>query len=153
MRIPPEIEAFITQQIEVGQMCLPDHYPTVADFNDFQAGYRYNAVTGEDVTGTQPGDFQPTWYLIAANYFDDPFYVDFSEGEMGYPVYFSYHGAGSWTPLKVAATVLGFTELLTKLLDLKENNDAFLRTLRSVPDANNEFWQEVITSYETRDEE
>ncbi|MDJ0366056.1 hypothetical protein QMK33_12905 [Hymenobacter sp. H14-R3] len=153
MRIPPEIEAFITQEIEVGQMCLPDHYPTAANFSDFQAGYRYNAVTKEDITGTLEGDFKPTWYLIAANYFDDPFYVDFSESDLGFPVYFSYHGAGSWTPLKVSATLFEFTTLLTKLVDLQEDADAYLRTLRSVPEAENEFWQEVITSYETRDEE
>ncbi|RZJ86936.1 MAG: hypothetical protein EOO60_12810, partial [Hymenobacter sp.] len=70
MRIPPEIEAFITQAIEVGQSCLPDHYPTAAKFNDFQAGYRYDANSGESLTGEQLGDFQPSWYLVAANYFD-----------------------------------------------------------------------------------
>ena len=153
MCIPPEVEAFITRKIEVGQLCLPDHYPTIDGFNSFQAGYRYNAATGEELTGPQPGDFQPTWYLLAANYFDDPFYVDFSESEIGFPVYFSYHGAGTWTPLRVSATLAEFTKLLIKLLELQGDTDASLRALRGVPDVENRFWQEVIAEYETSGEE
>ncbi len=153
MRIPPEIEAFIRQEIVVGNMCLPDHYPKADNFEKFQDGYRYNAVTGEQLTGTQAGDFQPTWYLIAANYFDDPFYVDFSEGETGFPVYFSYHGAGTWTPLRIAATLLEFTALLTKLAATKDDRDASLRTLRNIANVKNEFWQEVIGEFETSGEE
>ena len=91
--------------------------------------------------------------MVAANYFDDPFYVDFLEQEAGFPVYFSYHGAGTWTPLRVAATLLDFTLLLTALAETANDTAASLQLLRSIPDAENEFWQEVIEGYETSEPE
>ena len=153
MTMPPEVAAFIEQGIVVGEMCLPDHYPKHDKFTEFQAGYRYNAVTGEPLTGEQAGDFRPSWYVVAANYFDDPFYVDFLEQEAGFPVYFSYHGAGSWTPLRAAATLLDFTHLLTALAETANDTAASLRLLQSIPDVENEFWQEVIEGYETSEPE
>ncbi|TVT42845.1 hypothetical protein FNT36_01770 [Hymenobacter setariae] len=153
MAIPPEVAVFIERGIEVGKMCLPDHYPTPDNFAEFQAGYRYNAVTGEVLIGEQAGDFQPSWYVVAANYFDDPFYVDFLEQEAGFPVYFSFHGAGTWTPLRVAATLLDFTILLTALAETADDAAASVRLLRSIPDVENEFWQEVIEEYETSEPE
>jgi hypothetical protein len=149
MTIPPEVTAFIEQGTVVGKLCLPDHYPKPGEFADFQAGYRYNAVTGKPLTGEQAGDFWPSWYVVAANYFDDPFYVDFLGQEAGFPVYFSYHGAGTWTPLRVSATLLDFTTLLTALAETADDAAASLRLLRGIPDAENEFWQEVTGEYET----
>jgi hypothetical protein len=153
MTIPPEVAAFVEQGIVVGKMCLPDHYPKPDGFMDFQAGYRYHALTGEPLTGEQAGDFRPSWYVVAANYFDDPFYVDFLEHEAGFPVYFSYHGAGTWTPLRVSATLLDFTAWLTTLAKIANDAAASLRLLRSIPDVENEFWQEVVEEYETSEPE
>jgi hypothetical protein len=153
MTIPPEVAAFIEQGIEVGKMCLPDHYSKPGEFAEFQAGYRYNAITGELLTGEQPGDFQPSWYVVAANYFDDPFYVDFREQEVGFPVYFSYHGAGTWTPLRAAATLRDFTTLLAALAEMADDAATSVKLLRSLPDATNEFWREVIEECETSEQE
>jgi hypothetical protein len=153
MTIPPEIAGFIEQEITVGKMCLPDHYPIPDKFSEFQAGYRYDANSGELLTGEQVGDFQPTWFVVAANYFDDPFYVDLLEQAVGFPVYFSYHGAGSWTPLKVSATLREFSALLSTLVGLQADAEASAQLLRSIPNAENEFWQEVIAEYETSEPE
>ncbi len=153
MQVPPEVAKFIAQEIIVGNMCLPDHYPKPSKFAEFQAGYRYDANSDESLTGEQAGAFQATWYVVAANYFDDPFYVDFLEQAAGFPVYFSYHGAGTWTPIRVSATLREFAALLATLAKIKADTAAALRFLRSVPDVENEFWQEVLAEYQTSGEE
>jgi hypothetical protein len=42
-----KVTDFINQKITIEELCLPHFYPTVDRFDKFQAGYKYNAITGE----------------------------------------------------------------------------------------------------------
>jgi hypothetical protein len=152
MNLPPEIIAFIQQPVMVNSLCLPQNYPTVADFEQFQAGYRYNAVTGESTVGTGPGDFQPGWYVIASNYFDDPFYVDLTEGAVHFPVYFSQHGAGRWTPVACAPSLPNFTALLNQIQAVEPSKARVLALLEASFDLANPLWEEVYAAYAEAEE-
>lgn len=133
MELPPAIQSFCRQQLTLDNLCLPQHYPDMDHFHAFQAGYRYHGNTGEPLTSDQPGQFQPGWYVICSNYFGDPFFIDINEP--GHPVYFSFHGAGTWTPIKVADSIERFTQQLLSLQE-DEHNEALF-------DLSNEFWKEA----------
>lgn len=60
-----------------------------------QAGYRWNAVSGERIA-----DWCEQW-LVVADQGADPFILDTASGE----VLFAFHGAGTWQPKLLAATL------------------------------------------------
>ena len=93
---PHEIELFIASKVVVGNRasCLPEDYPQLNELQAYQEGYRW--LTGESLVSTKPGDWQPGWYVIARNYFDDPFFIDINEQTTGFPVHFALHGTGRW---------------------------------------------------------
>jgi hypothetical protein len=133
MVIPQQLLDFCAAQITLDNLCLPQQYPDVNNFNAFQVGYRFHGNTAASLVSEQPGAFQPGWYVICSNYFGDPFYVDIHASAVGFPVYFSWHGAGQWTPVLIADTLAEFKEQLELL---KAGGDfAF--------DLTNEFWKEV----------
>ena len=151
MIIAKEIKEFIEKQITLSNYCMPWNYPKIDEFEEFQAGYRYNAITEEDLTGNNEGDFRENWYVVCSNYFDDPFFVDFSEDNKNYPVYFAFHGAGKWIPIKVAESLTDFTIMLSNLHKLEKEKEKLLRYLSEYCDLQNELWKEVYEDYQ-RDE-
>jgi len=80
---------------------------------------------------------------------DDPFFVDFALGDAS-PVYFAYHGAGSWEPIKVADDIVKFEEILTALAALKK--PCSLDAIAPLTDLNNEFYRELADDYAQKDE-
>jgi len=136
MVLPQQIHDFCAAQLSLDNLCLPQNYPAINQFDEFQAGYRYHGNTGASLTSDKPGAFQEGWYVICSNYFGDPFYVDINEASIGFPVYFSWHGAGKWTPLRIAATLQAFSEQLA-LFKSGEASAAHF-------DLTNEFWKEVF---------
>ena len=80
---------------------------------------------------------------------DDPFFVDFALGDAS-PVYFAYHGAGSWEPIKVAADIVKFEEILTALAALEA--PCSLEAIAPIADLNNEFYRELADDYAQEDE-
>ncbi len=143
MDIPIEIKHLIKSNI-ISDMCiLPNRYVNVENFNDMQIGYRIHACTGKSLVSEKNGDWQENWYVIAQNYFADPFYVDFSEQKLGYPVYFSFHGAGMWEPIQVAETTDQFESILQKIKENEEKFPSEMGLLTQIIDINNEFWKEV----------
>jgi len=117
--LPKQLVEFLSRDIRIGEgLELPQSFADVNNFNDKQDGYRYNSVTGEYFVTDKEGGWQDGWYVIAANYFDDPFYIDFTEEDMGFPVYYSPHGAGKWTQNKIADSILQFGEILEQSLDI-----------------------------------
>ncbi len=80
---------------------------------------------------------------------DDPFFVDFTLGDAS-PVYFAYHGAGSWEPIKVADDIVKFEEILTALAALKK--PCSLEAIAPLADLNNEFYRELADDYAQQDE-
>ena len=79
---------------------------------------------------------------------DDPFFVDFALGDAS-PVYFAYHGAGSWEPIKVADDIVKFEEILTTLAALKK--PCSLEAIAPLTDLNNEFYCELADDYAQQD--
>ena len=80
---------------------------------------------------------------------DDPFFVDFALGGAS-PVYFAYHGAGSWKPIKVADDIVKFEEILTVLAVLEA--PCSLEAIAPLADLNNEFYRELADDYAREDE-
>ena len=147
MQIPNLIRNFIRKRIVSECILLPFFYPD--EFESFQDGYRFNRITGEDLTGSAPGQWRKSWQVIARNALDDPFFVDFALGDAS-PVYFAYHGAGSWKSIKVADDITKFEEILTVLAALKK--PCSLDAIAPLADLNNEFYRELADDYAREDE-
>lgn len=148
MNLPPAILDFITKAITTHDICLPQNYPAPDEFEKFQEGYRFNAVTGADLTGQKEGDFKSSWYVIAQNYFNDPYFIDLTEADSQFPVYYAQHGAGTWKPVKVAAGIGEFAAILSEIITVQEDKVQVLNLLRSRTDQTNELWKEVYTNFE-----
>ena len=75
--------------------------------------------------------------------------MDFALGAAS-PVYFAYHGAGSWKPIKVADDIVKFEEILTALAALEA--PCSLEAIAPLADLNNEFYRELADDYAQKDE-
>ena len=150
MQIPNLIQNFIRKRIVSECILLPFFYPDEGEFESFQEGYRLaSRKTGEELAGSAPGQWRKSWRVIARNGMDDPFFVDFALGDAS-PVYFAYHGAGSWKPIKVADDVTKFEEILTALAALEA--PCSLEAIAPLADLNNEFYRELADDYSQKDE-
>lgn len=142
MTMPAVIQEFISAAVVPGDICLPFHYPADNEFERYQVGFRTHGITGENLTSSKPGGWQPGWYVIALNGMDDPFFVDVMEDALNYPVYYAAHGAGSWTAIPVAPGIVHFSQLLAAM-PAREQLPQFLETHVDIA---NEFWKEVYES-------
>ena len=145
MQIPNLIQNFIRKRIVSECILLPLFYPDEGEFESFQEGYRLaSRKTGEELADDAPKQWRKSWHVIARNGMDDPFFVDFALGDAS-PVYFAYHGAGSWKPIKVAGDIVKFEEILTVLAALKK--PCSLEAIAPLADLNNEFYRELADDY------
>ena len=129
---------------------LPFFYPDEGEFESFQEGYRLaSRKTGEELADDTPGQWRKSWRVIARNGMDDPFFVDFALGD-ALPVYFAYHGAGSWEPIKVADDIVKFEKILIALAALEA--PCSLEAIAPLTDLNNEFYRELADNYAQEDE-
>lgn len=80
---------------------------------------------------------------------DDPFFVDFALGDAS-PVYFAYHGAGSWEPIRVADDIVKFEEILTAFAALEAPYS--LEAIAPLVDLDNEFYRKLADDYALKDE-
>ena len=150
MQIPDLIRNFIRKRIVSECILLPFFYPDEGEFESFQEGYRLvGRKTGEGLADDTPGQWRKSWQVIARNALDDPFFVDFALGGAS-PVYFAYHGAGSWKPIKVADDIVKFEEILTALAALEA--PCSLEAIAPLADLNNEFYRELADDYAQADE-
>jgi hypothetical protein len=147
MELPKQIADFIAREIKLTNYCLPHFYPTLESFNTFQAGYKFNSLTGEKLTGDAPGDFKESWVVICSAYADDPFFVDLTESAKNYPVYFAWHAAGDWAPLKVADSIAEFSNNLNLLKLIEAEGENIQTEIEKNFDMNSEFWKEVYDEY------
>lgn len=153
MELPQEIKHFIAQQISLACLFIPQNYPAAETFDDFQEGYKYNGATGEILDATKPGHFKENWYVICSNDYNDPFYVDLSEQDQNFPVYFSWHGSGNWEPVKVAENLNDFAVKLMSIQKVEHDADKFQSLLKTDFDLTIELWKEVYASIEEEKEE
>lgn len=150
MQVPSLIRNFIRKRIVSECILLPFFYPEEGEFESFQEGYRpASRKTDEELADDTPGQWCESWQVIARNGMDDPFFVDFAL-ENALPVYFAYHGAGSWKPIKVADDIIKFEEILTALAALEA--PCSLEAIAPLADLNNEFYRELADDYAQQDE-
>ncbi len=107
------------------------------------------AKTGEELADDAPGQWRKSWRVIVRNGMDDPFFADFALGDAS-PVYFAYHGAGSWEPIRVADDIVKFEEILTALAALEA--PCSLEAIAPLADLNNESYRELADDYARKDE-
>ena len=150
MQILNLIRNFIRKRIVSESVLLPFFYPEEGELESFQEGYRLtNRKTGEELADDAPGQWRKGRRVIARNGMDDPFFVDFALGDAS-PVYFAYHGAGSWEPIKVADDIVKFEEILTALAALEA--PCSIEPIAPLTDLNNEFYRELADDYARKDE-
>jgi len=124
-QIQHKVKAFLDVGTVLETLILPQNYPDVNQLEAFQLGYKTDGRTGKSITGDKATDFKESWYVLCTNYFDDPFFVDFTEEEKGFPVYFAFHGAGGWRPIKVAESLDTFSKLLIDIQQLEGDKAVF----------------------------
>lgn len=144
--LPEEIARFIAAAVVTGDMVLPWHYPAADDLAAVQIGYRVHGNTGASLVSYETGAWQPGWWVIAQNYFGDPFFIDMGEQMSGFPVYYALHGAGRWDVVTLAPSCRAFGTILTDLRD--DGGVDALEQLHAAAD--HPLWQEVITERRER---
>jgi len=151
--LPNEVKDFIAAEIVAGDMALPSHYPQPHELQAFQVGYRSHGLTGEDLVSTASGGWRPGWFVIARNYFDDPFFIDIAEEAAGFPVYYARHGAGRWDAVIAAPSLQLFGQILSALRELKSDDTRTQHFIEAETDATNALWREVLEGLKHRGEE
>ena len=142
--LPNQLLKFINLDIVFDYIgVLPTDYANINDFSKMQDGYRFNSVTGECFVSDEVGEWQDGWYVFAQNMMGDPFYIDFTQEDIGFPVYFSYHGAGKWESLKIADTLGQFENILRIIKGMDVDTPFELSSLSLEIDSSNAFWLEV----------
>lgn len=149
--LPAAVRDFMSAAIVTGDMALPFHYFGPEEWEGLQNGFRRHGTTGESLIDTTPGEWQPGWYVIALNGFDDPFFVDLGEAAQGYPVYYAPHGAGRWDAERAAPTLQRFRETLAELRDWGGDDAAALRWMEAETDLGTELWREVFEVRQQRE--
>ncbi|MGR9246862.1 hypothetical protein [Rhizobium leguminosarum] len=141
--LPDEVKDFISSEIIVGDMALPSRYPKPIEMEAWQVGFRFHGLTGESLVSTTSGAWQPGWYVIAMNGFDDPFFIDINESPSGFPVYYAPHGAGRWDATVAARNIRRFSQLLSALHTLADDDAKVLTFIEAETDTSNALWREV----------
>ena len=107
--LPKQIEDFY---LEVGPVDLtidsignPFHIPSLSRLWKYQAGYRWNGITGE------PSDDWNDDWVVVADEGADPFIFVRPTGE----ILFALHGQGAWEPEKVFPDIYSMSACLGSL--------------------------------------
>lgn len=148
--LPAAVRQFMEAGVVAGDMALPFHYFRPEEWEGLQSGFRWHGITGESLLATTPGEWQPGWYVIALNGFDDPFFIDLGQAAQGYPVYYAPHGAGRWDAQGVAPSLQRFGEMLAALRDQGDDDVAALRWMQAEVDPSTELWREVLEGRQQR---
>lgn len=149
--VPAAARQFMEAATVAGDMALPFHYFRPEEWAGLQSGFRTHGTTGESLVATTPGEWQPGWYVIALNGFDDPFFIDLHEAAQGYPVYYAPHGAGRWEAECAAPSLRRFGEMLAALRDRGDDDAAALRWMEAEADLGTALWREVFEERRKRE--
>lgn len=148
----PSILQFLKEPIIIEGLTLPENYATAEHIYYFQDGYHYNSVENKVLTGDAPGEFKPSWIVLASGYFSDPFFIDLNEAENDFPVYFAYHGQGNWEAVKVAESISRFKEILHEIQNLRSDKKGLIQYFNEKMDLENPLWKEVYGNIESEEE-
>ena len=84
-----------------------------SDITEQQRGYSIG-LSGEDLTGPNPGDWQREWLVIGIDEIcGDPIFIDTSGDDL--PVYTAMHGEGEWEPERIADSFGSFIAVLEQI--------------------------------------
>jgi hypothetical protein len=119
--VPPAVARFYW---EVGPMDItieahgnPYFVPCLADLWKFQAGYRWNGLSGEPIE-----DWNDDW-LVVADEGGDPFILERTSGV----VLHAYHGEGEWTAGEMFADLNTMAACLAQIgAIVSEAGDAYM---------------------------
>ncbi|MDM1298313.1 SMI1/KNR4 family protein [Empedobacter falsenii] len=142
----PTLVNFLKNNLVIENLCLPENYPSLENIFDFQDGYAYNSVNNTFLYGQREGDFKDSWLVIATNYFADPFFIDFDESSQNFPVYFAYHAAGKWSPIRIADSIEAFQQKLKEIHEYRFQKEELIKIINIDGNSTNEFWNEVFES-------
>ncbi|NQY36661.1 MAG: hypothetical protein HRT37_17165 [Alteromonadaceae bacterium] len=114
----------------------PQGFRTVANAEELehaQVSYSYDE-NGTDLTGTNEGDWQKSWVVIAVDLeMGDPYFIDTDQENL--PVYTAVPYDGPWLPELVAPSLEGFLKSLVVLTsDRKQNAAQFVPDDSSITD-------------------
>lgn len=151
--LPHAALQFIEAALVAGDMALPFHYPRAEQWEGWQSCFRYNGRTGESLVAATPGAWQPGWYVIALNGFDDPFFIDLGEEAQGFPVYYAPLGAGRWDAQQAAPSLQRFGEMLAVLCGIGDDDAAALRWIEAEVGLTTALWREVFETRQQRSTE
>lgn len=140
----PILIDFFANTVEIENLCMPENYPSLDTIFDFQDGYAYNSVSNQFLFGEKEGDFKENWLVIATNYFADPFFIDFNEFQENFPVYFAYHGAGKWFPIKISNSLKDFQQKLKSIHQHRFDKEQLKKIVENEDIIANKFWKEVF---------
>ncbi|MGB1262466.1 MAG: hypothetical protein ACPG52_06115 [Cognaticolwellia sp.] len=89
-----------------------------------QAQYGFGSdQDGNDLSGTNVGDWQPSWQVIARDTeLGDPYFIDVSQAQL--PVYTAFLGEAGWEVELVAASLEGFVKCINLLHSAGEQTQA-----------------------------
>jgi hypothetical protein len=109
IELPPAVERFYGEigPMDVAVEAHGDAYffPRLASLWDIQAGYRYNALSGNPL---------PEWnedWLVVADHGGDPFILSIESGA----VLLATRGSGSWTPRRLFDDLVEMAAVLATL--------------------------------------
>lgn len=153
LNIPQLILQFIENQTVTSTMYLPFHYPKKDEWEEFQSGFRYHGLSGEDLTSTEKGKWQPAWQVVALNEMDDPFFIDLTEEASGFPVYYAQHGAGRWDAIAIGFNIASLGLFLEQMEKAGTDKTACLQLVDLSTDVRNPFWLELRTFIQEWDDE
>lgn len=145
MTIPAAALPLVRAALRFDNLVLPQDYPEPKRWHAFQEGYR---PTPKDASTAVPvdGEWKPQWWVIATNYFADPFFVNIEEADQGFPVYFAQHGAGRWNPVVATESIDLFLRILA---EVQARETTPLHAAEYVGDVcpRNTLWIEVADTY------
>ncbi|WP_144428926.1 SMI1/KNR4 family protein [Chryseobacterium sp. StRB126] len=148
----PVITEFLKDPVCIEGLALPENYASVEHIYYFQDGYQYNSVENKVLARDVPGEFKPSWIVLASNYFADPFFIDLNEAKDGFPVYFAWHGQGNWKPVKVAENLTEFQNVLLQIQSVRFDKAGLIDYFDENIDLENPLWEEVYASIEEEEE-
>ncbi|SDI96444.1 SMI1/KNR4 family protein [Chryseobacterium jejuense] len=148
----PVITAFLKDPVCIEGLALPENYASVEHIYYFQDGYQYNSVEHKALVSDVPGEFKPSWIVLASNYFADPFFIDLNEAKQEFPVYFAWHGQGNWEPVKIAENLTEFQNVLLQIQNVRFDKAGLIEYFDENIDLENPLWEEVYTSIEEEEE-
>jgi hypothetical protein len=113
-------------------------------------GFRSHGRTGGSLVSTDAGAWQPGWFVVALNYFDDPFFIDVANEAAGFPVYFAKHGGARWDAIPVAVSLRRFSEILFRLKAMGDDDAQMSRFVEDELDVASPFWSEILQARRER---